>query len=177
MVTLVGSVLLLLGVVVPALAGDLHPANAAAPTGDVGDQIAAYAASQAGVAYCDGGGTIHGPSNGGVVEQGCGPGVVGFDCMSLVQYAVFQATGIALPGDGSQPKGVGTFIAPQATGPPWPHRWWGWQPTPPPAGTGWWRPTAGSSASTRRSTAPAEHGTTQDVRPYDSIAVICPRSK
>ena len=114
-VTLVGSVLLLLGVAVSAVAGDLHPANAAAPTGDVGDQIAAYAASQAHVAYCDGGGTIHGPSNGGVVEQGCGPGVVGFDCMSLVQYAVFQATGIALPGDGSQPKGVGTFIAPQAT--------------------------------------------------------------
>ena len=26
-----------------------------------GDQIAAFAASQAGVAYCDGGGDIHGP--------------------------------------------------------------------------------------------------------------------
>lgn len=35
--------------------------------------------------------------------------------MSLVQYAVYQATGIALPGDGSQPKGIGTVIAPQAT--------------------------------------------------------------
>ena len=33
--------------------------------------------------------------------------------MSLVQYAVFQATGIALPGDGSQPAGVGTVIAPE----------------------------------------------------------------
>jgi hypothetical protein len=30
--------------------------------------------------------------------------------MSLVQYAVYQATGIALPADGSQPKGVGTVI-------------------------------------------------------------------
>ena len=81
----------------------------------VGDQIAAVAASQAGVAYCDGGGGIHGPTNGGVVEAGCGPGVKGYDCMSLVQYAVYQATGIALPGDGSQPKGVGTVIAAQAT--------------------------------------------------------------
>ena len=35
--------------------------------------------------------------------------------MSLVQYAVYQATGIALPGDGTQPSGVGTFIAPLAT--------------------------------------------------------------
>jgi cell wall-associated NlpC family hydrolase len=30
--------------------------------------------------------------------------------MSLVQYAVYQATGIALPSDGSQPKKVGTII-------------------------------------------------------------------
>ena len=35
--------------------------------------------------------------------------------MTLVQYAVYQATGIVLPGNGTQPKGVGTFIAPQAT--------------------------------------------------------------
>jgi len=79
-----------------------------------GDQIAAVAASQANVPYCDGGGNINGPTNGGVVEPGCGPGVKGFDCMSLVQYAVYQVTGISLPG-GSQPRGVGTFIAPQAT--------------------------------------------------------------
>jgi len=75
---------------------------AAAP---VGDRIAAYAASQAGVPYCDGGGGINGPTYGGVDESGCGPGAKGFDCMSLVQYAVYQATGIALPGDGSQPAG------------------------------------------------------------------------
>ena len=81
----------------------------------MGDQIVAIAASQAGVAYCDGGGTINGPTNGGVVEQGCGPGVKGYDCMSLVQFAVYQATGIALPGDGSQKAGAGTFIAPQGT--------------------------------------------------------------
>jgi cell wall-associated NlpC family hydrolase len=81
----------------------------------VGDQIAADAASQAGVPYCDSGGGINGPTNGGVNEAGCGPGVKGYDCMSLVQYAVYQATGIALPGDGTQPKGVGTFIPPATT--------------------------------------------------------------
>ena len=70
------------------------------------------AASESGTPYCDGGGGIDGPSNGGVDESGCGAGVKGFDCMSLVQYAVYQATGIALPGDGSQPKGVGTVIEP-----------------------------------------------------------------
>ena len=76
----------------------------------MGDQIAAVAASQAGVAYCDNGGGINGPTNGGVNEAGCGPGVKGYDCMSLVQYAVYQVTGIALPADGSQPAGVGTRI-------------------------------------------------------------------
>ena len=60
---------------------------------------------------------INGPTNGGVDEAGCGPGVKGYDCMSLVQYAVYQATGIALPGDGSQPKGVGTVIAPRGPSP------------------------------------------------------------
>jgi len=80
-----------------------------------GDQIAAVAASQAGVPYCDGGGGINGPTYGGVNEPGCGPTDKGYDCMSLVQYAVYQVTGIALPSDGSQPKGVGTFIAPQPT--------------------------------------------------------------
>jgi len=55
-----------------------------------GDQIVAVAASQAGVPYCDGGGGINGPSYGNVPESGCGPGTRGFDCMSLVQYAVYQ---------------------------------------------------------------------------------------
>ena len=91
----------------------IEPSVAGAST--QADQIVAFAASQANVPYCDGGGGINGPSNGGVVESGCGVGVNGFDCMSLVQFAVFQATGIVLPGDGSQPSGVGEFIAPQAT--------------------------------------------------------------
>ena len=107
----VAATLLLVGLVGLSLTVDVPKAAAA----NVGDQIAAFAASQAGVAYCDGGGGINGPTNGGVVEAGCGPGVKGYDCMSLVQFAVYQATGIALPGDGSQPKGVGTVIAPQAT--------------------------------------------------------------
>ena len=101
---------LLVSLVLVSLAFD--PTHAAAAT--QGDQIAAFAASQANVPYCDGGGGINGPTNGGVVEPGCGAGVKGFDCMSLAQYAVYQATGIVLPGYG-QPSGVGTFIAPQAT--------------------------------------------------------------
>ncbi len=88
-----------------------QPASAAT----TGDQIVAFAASQAGVPYCDGGGGISGPSHGNVNEAGCGPGVKGFDCMSLVQYAVYQATGIALPADGTQLKGVGTVIPPAST--------------------------------------------------------------
>jgi hypothetical protein len=104
-----------LSVLVPAACaalavGGVRPASAAT----LGDQIAAIAAAQANVPYCDGGGTINGPSNGGVVEPGCGAGVKGFDCTSLVQFAVYQATGIVLPG-WSQPPGVGTFIAPQST--------------------------------------------------------------
>ena len=107
----VAATLLLVGLVGLSLSAE--PAHATAA--NVGDQIAALAASQAGVPYCDGGGGINGPTNGGVVEAGCGAGVKGYDCMSLVQYAVFQATGIALPGDGSQPAGVGTIIPAQAT--------------------------------------------------------------
>jgi hypothetical protein len=95
-----------------AVAVDSHSATASSTQGN---QIVTDAASQAGVPYCDGGGGINGPSNGGVVEAGCGAGVKGFDCMSLVQYAVFQATGIVLPSDGTQPEGVGTFIPPAAT--------------------------------------------------------------
>jgi cell wall-associated NlpC family hydrolase len=105
--------ILLLGVAAGSatVAFEARPASAAT----VGDQIAAVAASQAGVPYCDGGGGINGPTNGGVIEAGCGPGVKGFDCVSLVQYAVYQATGIALPGDGTQLKGVGTVLAPSGT--------------------------------------------------------------
>ncbi len=111
LVTAFGALVLSLSLVGASLAVEATAAAAATP----GDQIAGFASSQAGVAYCDGGGNINGPTNGGVNEPGCGPGVKGYDCMSLVQYAVFQATGIALPGDGSQKSGAGTFIAPQGT--------------------------------------------------------------
>jgi cell wall-associated NlpC family hydrolase len=110
--TAVGAVALGLSLVSVSLA--VHAPGAGAAT-TPGAQIAAFAASQAGVAYCDGGGNINGPTNGGVVEAGCGPGVKGYDCMSLVQFAVYQATGIALPGDGSQKSGAGTVIPAQAT--------------------------------------------------------------
>jgi cell wall-associated NlpC family hydrolase len=91
---------------------DSHTATASSTQAQL---IVSDAASQAGVPYCDGGGGINGPSNGGVVETGCGAGVKGFDCMSLVQYAVYQATGIILPDNGTQPEGVGTYIPPAAT--------------------------------------------------------------
>ena len=91
---------------------DSHSATASSTQAQL---IVSDAASQAGVPYCDGGGGINGPSNGGVVETGCGAGVKGFDCMSLVQYAVYQATGIILPDNGTQPEGVGTYIPPAAT--------------------------------------------------------------
>jgi cell wall-associated NlpC family hydrolase len=93
------------------VAGGVSLAQGAGATATTtGDHIVAFAASQAGVPYCDDGGGIHGPSNGGVKEKGCGLRVKGFDCMSLVQYAVYQATGIVLPNNGSQLKGVGKII-------------------------------------------------------------------
>jgi NlpC/P60 family len=109
--SLIGALLLCVVATGASQVVETQPAAAAT----TGDQIAAFAASQVGVPYCDGGGGINGPTHGGVNEAGCGPGVKGFDCMSLVQYAVYQATGIALPGDGSQPKGIGTLIAPAGT--------------------------------------------------------------
>src|ERR1700690_3575514 len=73
----VGALPLLVARAALSLAVGVHRASAATP----GDQIAAIAASQAGVPYCDGGGTINGPTH-GETESGCGPGVRGYDCMS-----------------------------------------------------------------------------------------------
>ncbi len=73
--------------------------------------IVDFAASQQGVPYCEGGGNIHGPSVGNA-HSTCAPGTKGYDCMSLPVYAVWQATGITLPSNGTQPSGVGTFIPP-----------------------------------------------------------------
>ena len=73
--------------------------------------IVDFAASQAGVPYCEGGGGINGPSVGNA-NSTCAPGTKGYDCMSLPVYAVYQATHIVLPTDGTQRTGVGTFIPP-----------------------------------------------------------------
>jgi hypothetical protein len=91
-------------------AGATTRIGALVPAATQGDAIVTAAASQVGIPYCDDGGGINGPSSGGVVEEGCGAGVKGFDCMSLAQYAVYQVTGITLPSNGSQLSGVGTVI-------------------------------------------------------------------
>ncbi|MGA3147294.1 MAG: hypothetical protein ABSF33_07435, partial [Acidimicrobiales bacterium] len=94
-------------------AGVTIAARPAAAT-TVEQSIVDFAASQAGAPYCFGGGGIHGPSAATISppNPGCGSGAKGYDCMSLAQYAVYQATGIVLPSNGTQPAGVGTFIPP-----------------------------------------------------------------
>ena len=86
---------------------------AATPAGAAAQEqaIVDFAASQQGVPYCEGGGGTHGPTVGSASST-CAPGVKGYDCMSLPVYAVYQATGIVLPSNGTQPRGVGTFIPP-----------------------------------------------------------------
>jgi hypothetical protein len=76
--------------------------------------ILSAAASQAGVAYCDGGGGIDGPTHGvGTPQGGCNGTTVGFDCMSLVQYAVYQGTGgqVIIPDSGSPDVDGGQVIS------------------------------------------------------------------
>ena len=96
-----------------ALVVDVHPAAAATQ----GSQIVSEAASQAGLPYCYGGGGIHGPSAPTQPTEGCAPGQLGYDCMSLAQFSVYQVTGIVIPNDGAQPKGVGTVIPSQGPAP------------------------------------------------------------
>ncbi len=57
-----------------------------------GEAIVAAAASQAGVPYCEPGGSLNGPT-------GCGGKPATFDCSGLAMYAVYQGTGgqVALP--------------------------------------------------------------------------------
>jgi hypothetical protein len=82
-----------------------RPAAAASPKAVSQEQaIVDFAASQAGTPYCNGGG-ITGPS--------CTYGPPGYSCMSLAEYAVYQATGIVIPGSGSPLDGQGTYM-PQA---------------------------------------------------------------
>ena len=91
--------------------------SAGATTTTQQQAIVAAAASENGAAYCYGGGGIHGPSGetNNSTSLDCAPPKVGFDCMSLAQYAVYQGTGIAIPGDGTLPAHVGRFIPNQVT--------------------------------------------------------------
>jgi hypothetical protein len=107
------TAIVLLSFVGVALVVDVHPAAAATQ----GSQIVNEAASQTGLPYCYGGGGIHGPSAPTQATEGCAPPAVGYDCMSLAQFAVYQVTGIVIPNDGSQPKGVGTVIPSQGPAP------------------------------------------------------------
>jgi NlpC/P60 family len=105
------GLVLLVSLVGVGVSIEVHPAAADAQ----GDSIVNYAASQLHVAYCEGGGGINGPSSG----TGCTPPTMGYDCMSLAQYAVYQATGITVPNDGEMLPGPnstdwdgqGTYIA------------------------------------------------------------------
>jgi hypothetical protein len=105
-----------------AVAGLVRTTEAHAATtarAATGQSIVAAAASQVNVPYCEGGGGPNGPGPAnppGNNFQGCPPGTNGFDCMSLAQYAVFQATGIVLSGSAYQPIGGDTFIQPNDTG-------------------------------------------------------------
>ena len=89
-----------------ALSG--QPAVAAVSTGQ---SIVNAAASQSPYPYCEGGGGIHGPTVGNGSST-CGPGVKGYDCMSLAQYAVYHVTGYTVPFGGSIPGPGSTFINP-----------------------------------------------------------------
>ncbi len=109
--TAVVAVLLLISAV--GIVGVIDAPSAGAVS--IGQAIVNAAASQAGVPYCEGGGGDHGPSSG----TGCTPPTVGYDCMSLAQYAVYQVTGITVPIDGEMLPGPnstdwdgqGTYIA------------------------------------------------------------------
>jgi cell wall-associated NlpC family hydrolase len=105
------SLAVLAAVVLAVSVGTSPPSSAASPAS--GAAIVSAAASQNGVPYCEGGGGIDGPTV-GTASSTCAPGVKGYDCMSLAQYAVFQVTGITVPIDGSLP-GPGTFIPPNGT--------------------------------------------------------------
>jgi cell wall-associated NlpC family hydrolase len=96
------------------IAVESHPAAASKPVAAAVTQeqaIVNAAALQAGVPYCEGGGGINGPSVGNASST-CTSGVKGYDCMSLAQYAVYQATGITVPGPPADLPGSYTFVPP-----------------------------------------------------------------
>ncbi len=78
-----------------------------------GQAIVNEAASQHGVAYCEGGGGPHGPT---LSTDGQTCSLPGYDCMTLAQFAVYQVTGVVVPENGADLPGPnGTFIPPQST--------------------------------------------------------------
>jgi cell wall-associated NlpC family hydrolase len=80
-------------------------------TADKGQAMVSAAASQSGRPYCFAGGNTSGPTH-GTGGTGCPGATVGFDCSGLALYAVYQATGIALPhGHGMESRQGGTSIA------------------------------------------------------------------
>jgi hypothetical protein len=89
-----------------AAAIDVHPAGA-----DTTRQaIVGFAAQEAGVPYCDGGGGFNGPTVGATC------GAPSFDCMSLAQYAVYQATGFPIDANGNNIYGGPDYTSPSADG-------------------------------------------------------------
>jgi cell wall-associated NlpC family hydrolase len=98
--------LLVVSAVGIAVTVDAHPAAAAGE----GAAIVAKAASQTGLAYCDGGGGYHGASHGQGGTDCENPKTVGYDCMSLSQYAVFQAIGVTIPLGGLAAQAAGKKV-------------------------------------------------------------------
>ena len=98
-----------------AIAPSAQERAAVATSSDVssGQAIVNAAAAQVGLPYCDGGGSITGPThgNGGA---GCAGTAVGFDCTTLSMYAVYQATGMVLSNDGRQATEGGQIITNEA---------------------------------------------------------------
>ncbi|WP_329167515.1 NlpC/P60 family protein (plasmid) [Streptomyces sp. NBC_01717] len=79
------------------------------PAGPFGSRVVSYAKRWMGTPYSWGGGSVSGPTLG--VAQGAG--TRGFDCSSLVQYAVYHASGgkLTLPRTSQAQVGVGRAIA------------------------------------------------------------------
>jgi cell wall-associated NlpC family hydrolase len=102
--------------VVGVIAVESHAAAASKPVAAAVTQQqaivnAAAAEGTAQVPYCEGGGGINGPTVGNASST-CAAGVKGFDCMTLAQYAVYQATGITVPQPPADLPGSYTFVPP-----------------------------------------------------------------
>jgi cell wall-associated NlpC family hydrolase len=86
----------------PAAGGTPDAAVVHGPGSAAGRRIAQIALREQGMPYVWGGGNTHGPTGGG------------FDCSGLVQYAVYQATGIVMPRVTDTQVNVGVSVNPAA---------------------------------------------------------------